>query len=153
MEYVMELHPHSKYAAACSEQLTLENMAAACETKGIHLIGSADFTHPLWFKDIKEKLEEDGDGKGVFRLKGSKSKTRFLLTSEMSIIFPNDKGKGMFDKTGEVKRFHNCVVAPSIEVVEQINALMAKFGNLAMDGRPMLTLKASEFVEILAWYK
>lgn len=147
MEYVIELHPHSKYAAACSNQMTLENMAISCEKKGIHIIGSADFTHPLWFKDIKQKLEEDG--KGVFKLKDSKSKTRFLLTSEMSIIFPNEKGKGVFDRTGEVKRFHNCVIAPSIEVVEQINSQMAKFGNLSYDGRPMLTMKASEFVEIL----
>jgi len=150
MEYVIELHPHSKYATACSEQLTLEGMADACEKKGIQIIGSADFTHPLWFNDMKQKLEEDK--KGVYKLKGSKSKTRFLLTSEMSVIFPNEKGGkslGMFDRTGMTKRFHNCVIAPSLEVVEQINAQMGKFGNLSVDGRPMLTLRASEFIEIL----
>ncbi|MGA3020658.1 MAG: endonuclease Q family protein [Candidatus Micrarchaeales archaeon] len=151
MDFVVELHPHSKYAAACSDQLTLENMATACEQKGIQIIGTADFTHPLWFKDIKQKLEDNGSG--LYKLKGSESKTRFLLTSEMSIIFPSEradgKGAGMFDRTGATKRFHNCVIAPSIEVVEQINNEMSKFGKLALDGRPMLTMRASEFVEIL----
>lgn len=149
MEYIVDLHPHSKYSGACSEQLTLENIARECEIKGIQIIGTGDFTHPLWFKEIKDKLEEEESNKGIYRLKGSDSKTRFLLTSEMSIIFPSKNGKGMFDRTGATKRFHNCVVAPNIETVEQINSQMARFGNLSADARPMLTVRASEFVETL----
>jgi uncharacterized protein (TIGR00375 family) len=151
MEYVTELHPHSRYAGACSDQLTLENMSKACETKGIQIIGTGDFTHPLWFKDIKDKLEEAE--KGIYKVKGIESKTRFVMTSEVSIFF--SKGKkieerlAVFDKTGTVKRFHNVIVAPSIEVVEQVNSQLSKYGNLAADARPMLQISASELVETM----
>lgn len=149
MEFISELHTHSKYAAACSEQLTLENMAVSSEQKGIQLIGTGDFSHPLWFNDIKNKLEEDT--KGVFKLKGSSSKTRFLLASEVSIHFSNKEGSnlGIFDRTGVVKRWHNCLLAPSIEVVEQINERLGRFGNLSSDGRPQLAISASELVELM----
>jgi uncharacterized protein (TIGR00375 family) len=151
MEFVTELHPHSKYAAACSDQLTLENMSKACETKGIQIMGTGDFTHPLWSKDIKEKLEEAE--KGLYRVKGLDSKTRFILTSEVSIFFSKDKkmtGRlAVFDKTGSVKRFHNVIVAPNTEVMEQISSRLSKFGNLAADARPMLEISASELVETM----
>jgi uncharacterized protein (TIGR00375 family) len=48
-----------------------------------------------------------------------------------------------------VKRWHNCLLAPSIEVVEQINAELGRFGNLASDGRPQLAMRASELVELM----
>lgn len=153
MEYITELHSHSKYAAACSEQLTLENMAQTCDKKGISLIGTADFTHPLWSKEIKEKLEETGPGSGIFKLRGPNSKARFLLTAEVSTVFHRDKSlRGAFspfDRTGMVKRFHNGILAPSIEVIEQISSQLSKFGDLSSDGRPMLMMRASELVEIV----
>ncbi len=151
MEFISELHTHSKYAAACSEQLTLENMAASSERKGIRLIGTADFSHPAWFKEIKAKLEEET--KGVFKLKDSDSETRFVLASEVSVHFSDKSSQsgslGIFDRTGVVKRWHNCLLAPSIEAVEQINEQLAGFGNLASDGRPQLAMRASELVELM----
>lgn len=62
MDFITEMHMHSKYARACSEQLTLENMAAAAQEKGIQIIATGDFTHPEWFKEIKGRLVEDKPG-------------------------------------------------------------------------------------------
>lgn len=149
MDYITEMHMHSRYARACSEQLTLENMAVAAQEKGVQIIATGDFTHPLWFKEIKDKLAEKEPG--LFALRGSASQTRFLLATEVCVAF-SKSGKGslaVFDKTGDVKRFHNCVLAPGIEVVEQINERIAKFGDLAIDGRPTLAVRASEFVELM----
>ncbi len=140
MEYIADLHIHSRYAAACSDRLVPENIDAAAKMKGIDVIGTGDFTHPLWFAELKKKLE-DPDKTGLYRLKGSKTGTRFMLTCEIATIFdsphPNDY----------VKKIHNCVLAPSVEVVEQINDKLAKFGNLQADGRPVLKLSAAGLVE------
>ncbi len=38
---------------------------------------------------------------------------------------------------------------PDLESAEQINEALAKYGNLSMDGRPQLNMKASELVEIV----
>ncbi len=151
MDFITEMHMHSKYARACSEQLTLENMAAAAQEKGIQIIATGDFTHPEWFKEIKGRLVEDKPG--LFKVRGAKEATRFLLATEICVSYSKNKDlKGnlsVFDKTGEVKRFHNCVMAPSIEVVEQINAAISKFGNLSYDGRPTLNMSAAALVELL----
>lgn len=154
MDFVTELHTHSLYAGSCSPRLTLENMRASAQQKGIDLISTADFTHPEWFKEIKGKLEEVEPG--LFKLKNvpdTGRKVRFFLGTEVNVIFSNSKAidpkLGMFDRTGTVKRFHNCILAPSIEVVEQMNSVFSKYADLKIDARPTLKLQASELVEIL----
>jgi len=72
MEIIADLHIHSKYAAASSAQMTLENIAKVAAEKGIGLVSTGDFTHPLWFREIKAKLEEAGEG--IYALKGSNCK-------------------------------------------------------------------------------
>ena len=154
MDFVTELHTHSLYAGSCSPRLTLENMRASAQQKGIDLISTADFTHPEWFKEIKGKLEEAEPG--LFKLKNvpdTGRKVRFFLGTEVNVIFSNSKAidpkLGMFDRTGTVKRFHNCILAPSMEVVEQMNSVFSKYADLKIDARPTLKLRASELVEIL----
>lgn len=129
MEYIADLHMHSKYAGACSEHLNLESISAMAYTKGIKVVGTGDFTHPLWLNDIKKLLVEDGNG--LYRIKNSL--TNFMLTTEVCTIF---EGKG--GVTDRVKKIHHVIFAPNIEVVEQINATLSKYGSLSSDGRPIL---------------
>ncbi len=72
---------HSKYAGACSDKLTLENIDAAAKTKGIGIIGTGDFTHPEWFKQIKSLLVSDGNG--FLSVKGSRSGVKLILSGEV----------------------------------------------------------------------
>ena len=58
--FIADFHIHSKYARACSKNLDLPNINAWCQLKGIDLISTADFTHPGWFKELNEQLEEVG---------------------------------------------------------------------------------------------
>ncbi len=150
MEYIAELHTHSKYAGACSEQLTLENMDAAALTKGLNILLTGDFTHPLWFKDIKNRLIPSEE-MGLYRLKGSKTGTKFIIGGEIATIFnKSGSGKaGVFDATGNVSKVHHVVLVPNIETAEQINETLGKLGNLAIDGRPQLNMSASDLVETL----
>ncbi len=147
MEYISELHVHSRYAGACSEQLTLENIDAAAKTKGINIIGTGDFTHPEWFKQMKSLLVPKGNG--LFSIKDSKTGVSFIISGEVCTIFPkNGKGNsGMFDRTGNVAKIHHGLLLPDIEAAGQINDILSKKGNLSIDGRPQFNMRASEFVE------
>ena len=140
MEYVADLHLHSKYAMACSEKLTLEGMDISAKEKGIKIISTGDFTHPKWIAEMKRKLDDNGGG--MFSLKGSSEGSRFILGSEVCTIFE--------DRMGKTRRIHNCILAPSIEIAEQINFHLSKFGDLASDGRPILNkISPSQLVEDL----
>lgn len=136
---IADLHIHSKYARACSKELTLPDIGKWCEIKGIDVVGTGDFTHPAWFASIKEELEEvDG---GLFALRGQRSKTRFMLTTELSLIY----------KQGEkVRRLHICIFLSSIAALEKfISLLDARGVNLKSDGRPILGITAPEIVKMV----
>lgn len=139
MRQVVELHPHSKYARACSPQLVLPQIDATCAEKGVTVMGTGDFTHPAWFAHCREHLVPAEPG--LYRLRGSSSGVRFIATSEISCIY---------SKGGKVRRLHIMLVAPSLEVVERLNIELGKIGNLAADGRPILGLDAKKLAEI-AW--
>lgn len=136
MRYIADLHVHSKYAGACSEALTLENINNTAKEKGINIIGTGDFTHPSWYAELKSKLEYEN---GAYKLKNSDS-VNFILSSEVCTIFNDGKG---------FKKIHMCLLAPDLGAVEGINDAIKKFGELKSDGRPILNVKLSELAEII----
>jgi len=135
MRIIADLHVHSRFSRACSRDLTLENNALWCEKKGVNVLGTGDFTHPEWFKDIEEKLAEAEPG--LYQLKsGEHPKMRFMMTSEVSQIYK---------RGGRVRRVHNLIFAPSIECVKKINAwLDEKKFNRKSDGRPILGIDSED---------
>ena len=140
MEQVLDLHLHSRFSRACSAGLTLLNIEQACRRKGIDIIGTADFTHPQWFKEISEQLVEIGQS-GLYRLaETTDSQVKFLLSTEVALIY----------KQGDkVRRLHLVIHAPNIEAARQLNQELASRGlNLRSDGRPILGLTAPELVKI-----
>jgi uncharacterized protein (TIGR00375 family) len=142
MKIVADLHIHSKYSRAVSQDMNLENIALWAEKKGIQVMGTGDFTHPQWFEDIKTKLEPAETGLYVLKseIRSTKSETRFMLTTEISSIY---------SKAGKVRRIHNLIFAPSIETVEKINTKLGWIGNLKSDGRPILGLDSKELLKII----
>ncbi len=136
---IADFHIHSKYSRACSKNLTLPNIAAACERKGIDLITTSDFTHPAWMKHIDEELEEVADG--IYQLTGARSKTKFILTTELSSIY---------SQGGKVRRIHVLIFSPSIAVAKKFTEeLEARGCNVKSDGRPILGLSAVEILKIM----
>lgn len=136
MQVIVDFHIHSKYSRAVSKQMDLGNIAKWAKIKGIDIVGTGDFTHPLWFQEIKEKLVEDGSG--ILKLKGTDQ--RFILTSEISSIYKQG---------GKCRKIHTLIVAPSIETVEKINVELAKIGNIRSDGRPILGLPVKELAKLV----
>jgi PHP family Zn ribbon phosphoesterase len=137
MEFVADLHLHSKFSRAVSPQMNLQTMVRLAQQKGIDILSASDFTHPLWFKELKEQLEEANEG--IYRLGGKKG--YFLLSTEIASIY----------KQGEkLRRIHNLVFAPSLSVVEKINTELGKRGcNLNADGRPIIGLSSKHLLELI----
>jgi len=138
MKFIADFHLHSKYSRATSKDMDLENLDKWARIKGIKVLGTADFTHPVWFKELKEKLEPAEPG--IFKLKNSDSETRFILTTEVSCVYY---------KENKLHKIHLIIFAPSFEIVEKINAHLGWIGNLKTDGRPTLGLDAKELLKIV----
>ncbi len=149
--FLADFHIHSKYSRATSRDMDLEHLNYWAEIKGICIISTGDFTHPEWFRELNEKLEPAEPGLFVLKEKYQKKQiegipyvlpaitsTRFILTTEVSSIYT---------KHGKTHRIHNVIFAPSLEVVEQINANLAWEFNLKADGRPILGLDAKDLVK------
>jgi len=138
MKFVADFHIHSKYSRATSPLMDIDSLDRWSRIKGIKIIGTGDFTHPVWLKELKEKLSPAE--RGLFKLKKLDSPTRFILTSEISCIY---------SKGGKVRKIHIVVFAPSFDAVEKINIQLDKIGNLKADGRPILGLDAKELAKIV----
>lgn len=138
MKFIADFHIHSKYSRATSRDMDMESLAKWAKIKGIKVLGTGDFTHPEWLKNLKEKLEPAETG--LFKLKKTDSGVRFVLTSEISCIYA---------KAASTRKIHIIVFAPSFPAVEKINAHLGWIGNLKSDGRPILGLDAKELAKIV----
>lgn len=52
--FYADLHIHSKFSRATSKDMNLETIEQWAQIKGIKLIGTGDFTHPQWLKEIEK---------------------------------------------------------------------------------------------------
>jgi uncharacterized protein (TIGR00375 family) len=138
MRVIADFHTHSRFSRACSQNITLQGLEGTALEKGINLVGTGDMLHRSWLSEIRSDLEE-GDGKGLFKIKGSSSNVRFILGGEVCTI-SNSK-----DNTS--KRIHHCILMPSVESVLALRDALAKRGSLDSDGRPILLMSAAELVE------
>jgi len=130
---IADLHIHSRFSRGTSKDIDFENLAKFAKTKGVNLLGTGDFTHPSWLNEIK-KLHDSGTG--IYYYKGFP----FLLSCEISLIYSDGKKQ---------RRVHLLVLAPNIEIVEQINDYLDTLGRRDYDGRPTFGLSCAEFVESL----
>lgn len=151
MKYIADLHIHSFYSRATSKELTFEHLYKWAQIKGIQVVGTGDITHPGWLEEIKKKLEPAEHG--LFKLKAEyarliqsevpvtcKNEVRFILSGEISNIYK---------KGDKVRKIHNVVFFPTIEVAEKFQSTLEKIGNIRSDGRPILGLDAKNLLELV----
>ena len=150
MKYYADLHLHSYYSRATSKNSNLEYLNFWAQLKGIQVIGTGDFVHPKWFKELKEKLEPAEEG--LFKLKqqyidvtkdelpsACKAPVRFMLTVEISNIYK---------RLDKVRKVHNLIFVPSFEAGEKLQKKLGAIGNISSDGRPILGLDSRDLLEI-----
>jgi len=128
--FIGDLHIHSRFSRACSINLSFENLVKWAKIKGLDLLGTGDFTHPLWLKEIKEKLTEKN---GFYYY----NDFPFVITGEISLIYTQNKGR----------RIHLVILVPNLEIADKINSYLDTKGRRDYDGRPIFSISGEEFVK------
>jgi uncharacterized protein (TIGR00375 family) len=138
LRVIADLHIHSRYSRATSQQMCIGEIARFAKIKGLNLVGTGDFTHPKWLEEIRETLVPE-QGTGLYRVAGkADSPVQFMLTTEVCTIFNFEN---------EVKKVHHVILTPSVETAVQVNEALKRYGDLAADGRPLLNMAAPQLVE------
>ncbi len=134
MRVIADLHLHSRYSRATSADMDLPGLARWAKLKGINLLGTGDFTHPAWFKELVGALRPAGEG--IYEYEG----VSFLFTAEVAAVWSFG---------GRLRRVHFLLFAPSAEDAARISKELGAFGNLSADGRPTLGISGEKLVEVV----
>lgn len=148
MNYIADLHIHSRYSMATSAQGTPEFLDLWARKKGISIVGTGDLTHPAWREELKEKLAPAEDG--LYRLKEEfllpeaekypGKAPRFVLSGEISSIYK---------KNGKTRKVHNVILLPDLDSADRFSRRLEAIGNIHSDGRPILGLDCRNLLELL----
>ena len=126
MKMIADLHIHSRFSMATSKEGTPENLDFWARKKGISLIGTGDFTHPVWREELKERLVSEGNG--LYRLRDEYVKeekpevpgrrnTFFVVSGEISSIYK---------KNGKTRKVHNVILLPGLEAADAMAQRLEK---------------------------
>lgn len=146
MKFVADLHIHSRFSMATSRALTIPHLAVWAMRKGIQVLGSGDFTHPQWRRELKDSLIMD-EHNGLLRMKPEQLPREsarvpppyFCLQTEISCIYK---------RLGKTRKVHNLVFMPDFDAADRFSERLARIGNLASDGRPILGLDSRDLLEL-----
>ena len=73
--YIADLHIHSRFSYATSQDCDLPHLDWWARRKGIGLLGTGDFTHPAWRAELRQQLVPAEEGvyilKEEYRLPGA----------------------------------------------------------------------------------
>lgn len=151
-----DLHIHSRFSRATSSRLTLPHLAAWAAAKGIDVLATGDFTHPVWRQELRENLDID-EHSGLLRLKHpltdddinreiphlagiAPREPQFMLQAEISSIYK---------KNGAVRKIHSLVYMPNFDSADKFCEKLSAIGNLKSDGRPILGLDVKDLLSMV----
>ncbi|NJB68245.1 uncharacterized protein (TIGR00375 family) [Desulfobaculum xiamenense] len=133
--------------------MNLRSLSAWARVKGLDVLATGDFTHPAWMAEIEDMLEQDDSGLLTLRdprrlereiplLEGYplSGRVRFMLCTEISSIYK---------RGGRVRKNHNLVFMPTLDMAKSFTRRLAQVGNLESDGRPILGLDARDLLEMV----
>lgn len=148
MRFIADLHIHSKYSIATSNDLSPEIIWKWAQRKGIRVIGTGDFTHPAWLGELRRKLEPAGNGLYSLRKnfqshdipESCKAPVFFLLSVEISCVYKKD---------GKTRKIHAIVFVRDFSDAVKLNRALTRIGRLASDGRPILKLDAKDLLQMV----
>ncbi|MBN2453228.1 MAG: DNA helicase UvrD [Candidatus Omnitrophica bacterium] len=131
--FIADFHIHSKYSLATSRDMDIKALSSWAAIKGISMLGTGDFTHPKWIKELKRNLVKEGRSYSYGGIE-------FILTAEVSNIYR---------KAGRTRKVHNIIFAPCIRSAEEAGKALSEYGRLASDGRPILKLDCRRMAKLL----
>jgi len=145
-QFIADLHIHSRFSMSTSRDLSIPYLAVWAARKGINVLGSGDFTHPQWQAELRSCLVRD-ENSGLYKLahevsdslsNDGMSAPLFCLQTEISCVYK---------RHGKTRRVHNLVFMPDLEAAGRFSAKLAKTGNMASDGRPILHVDSRDLLE------
>jgi len=120
-----DLHIHSRFSAATSRDMTLENIARGARQKGLSVVATGDALNKFWL----EEIEELDFRAGVAEMEGC----RFLLTTEVE----------------DRDRVHHLILFRDLDSVHALReALSQHSSDLDTDGRPHIALGGGEIARL-----
>ncbi|MDL2307382.1 UvrD-helicase domain-containing protein, partial [Desulfovibrio sp. OttesenSCG-928-C06] len=156
-EFRADLHIHSRFSRATSTRLNLPLLAAWAALKGIRVLGTGDFTHPVWRAELRSDLTLD-EKSGLYALKepdrvaemlpewadsallrDEVSKVRFMLQAELSSIYK---------RGGKTRKVHNLIYMPTLDAADAFSERLGQIGNLNSDGRPILGMDSRDILDL-----
>ncbi|MFT4300795.1 MAG: UvrD-helicase domain-containing protein [Desulfovibrio sp.] len=155
MNFIADLHIHSRFSRATSKALNARHLAAWARCKGISVLGTGDFTHPQWRAELGEQLELD-EASGLYRLKGEPEQLDVMAGEKMQ----HENGQGplfmlqaeissIYKRHGKVRKVHNLIYVRTLEDAAKLSQRLEQIGNLHSDGRPILGLDSRDLLEIM----
>jgi uncharacterized protein (TIGR00375 family) len=151
MKFLADLHIHSRFSLATAKKTDVESLYVAGRKKGIKVLGTGDFTHPSWFKELQNKLVEAENG--LFKPKkhilkrcekfipeACEGTIRFIFSSEVCNIYK---------KGGKTIKIHNLILLPEAALVEKLNRKFSRLANLESNGRPVFTTDVIDILEMV----
>lgn len=133
MQLISDFHIHGSFSRATSKDLNIENLEKWARIKGVNLLGTGDFQHPEWSKELNKLDERSG-------ILYTKTGFPFVWQTEISL---------MYSQGGRGRRVHYVILAPEKAVAKQITEFLGKRGRLDYDGRPIFGFSSIELVEEL----
>ena len=132
----VDFHTHSRFAISTSPSLDIETLSATAQRKGLDVLTTGDFTHPVWRDELKDDLSEAGDGVYL-----SAAGTHFILGTEISCVFKqNDRGR----------RVHVLVLVPDFQAADALSDRLSKLARLESDGRPIIKISTLDLA-LMVW--
>ena len=126
------------YSQSCFKNGNAFVIFALVDVYKRQILGTGDFTHPLWREELKEKLEPAEPG--LYKLKprlrlaeipSGSFDPRFIVSGEISTIYK---------KNGRTRKVHSLILLPGLDVADRLSEELEKIGNIHSDGRPILGL-------------
>src|SRR3989344_3736259 len=135
MKIIADLQIHSKHARATSKYISINNLEKNAKIKGLSLLGTGDFQHPIHRKEINEFLTEDD--KGILY---TKDKFPFIWQTEVSL---------MFSQNNKRRAVHLLIFSPNTATADKITSYLGSKGRLDYDGRPIFGISCKQIVKDL----
>ncbi len=120
-----DFHIHSKFSAATSKNMDLENISRGAVQKGLHMVATGDALNKNWL----EEIEELSFKQGIASLNGC----LFILTTEVE----------------DQNRVHHLIIFNSLDSVQSLRERLKGFTpDLDIDGRPHVRLKGGAIAKV-----
>lgn len=124
-----DLHIHSCFSRATSNNMVIDVIAPQAKLKGLQLVGTGDGFHPGWLDIIKDSTTPSGDG--IY----FKEDCDFIITAEVE----------------DNKRVHHLLILPSLESAHELREKMVSVDK-EKEGRPRVRMNGAAIMDLVHEY-